>query len=164
MGLPPSTIKRGASFADRFGVGQHDDRGHDVGLRDATVCRNLGLLALGFAVSIGVNAVGQHRSRFGFGADSSFAITSALIGAYLLWCWRFIIANLARPTSYFRAFDARHLWSTNVAFFGVGPFLADLAAITYFGNERLVSGLLVGPASVLVPCAIGRLTGGVRPL
>jgi hypothetical protein len=86
------------------------------------------------------------------------------VGLYLLWCWRFIVRHLGRPTAYFRAFDARYLAASNLAVFGVGPFLGALAVIMFIGNVKFISGLLGAPATLLLLLALGKLTGGIRPL
>jgi hypothetical protein len=131
---------------------------------DANSCRNLGILALVFAAFMAFSTTGSHSCSFGQGVDISCAVTAMLFGGYLLWCWRFLFNHLDRPTSYFRNQDARAFRVTQVAFLGVGPFFGVLAAITYLGNDKLLSGLLLAPAGFLVLCGVGRLTGGIRPL
>jgi hypothetical protein len=139
-----------------------------AGVRDVSAVRNLALLCLVAAVFFGISA----RSRldhpaphtFAAGVDLSMALTLALVGAYLLWGSRFLARNLDRPIGFFRAFDARFAFATTVAFFIVGPALSAISVIAHVSGHPFTSGVLVGPAGLLVLGAFGRATGGVKPL
>jgi hypothetical protein len=149
-------------------VGTTEPQQHEVGRQDVYFNRNLALLVLAFAALLTVDAASRLRgtgcASFASGVNLSLATTLTAAGLYLLWCWRFLVRHSDKPTAYFRAFDARHLWASNVALFGVGPFLTALAVITYLGHVKFVSGLLVGPPSLLMLGALSRATGGIRSL
>jgi len=108
----------------------------------------------------------RRRSQHTFtaGAAASIAFTLAVAGGYLTWCSLFLLRNANRPTAWFRDWN-RHVapWF-NAAIFGAGPVLGVGALVTYASGAWLVSGLLVGPAGLLLLIVLGRITGGIRPL
>jgi hypothetical protein len=157
-------LKVSSNAVDLDIVVDEQQAGRSVGRRDAAFDRNLGLLAIGVGVYVGIQALTGLTLTFHGGLAVSLTVTFSALGAFLLWCSRFITRNVNAGTQYFREIDARTWRLTNSLFFGGGPALLAAAVIAHGLHAPFVSGLLVGPVCLLLLGAVGRATGGISRL
>lgn len=144
-----------------------DAHDYQVGPQDVRFNRGLALVAFIASAYFAVVAVSRLRAgqhTFTAGAAVSIAVTLAIAASYLTWCSMLLMRNTGRPTTWFRDRERNVASWVNAAIFGVGPVLGLAVLLAYAGGAVLLSGLLIGPAGLLLLIALGRVTGGIRPL